>query len=144
MKRESLSAPTQPLHHQSRSGMLYHAGGTYYHNGVMDYPRMPITERNLGKFLTLRNFKSGTSTPELKFVCEQPIFRSKCSGSKKLRLLNQLTNLLHRDRLQCSLILFDAMIASALKKLLNTQSNFRKRVSVEGQRAQKYDRFLRG
>ena len=25
----------------------------------------------------------------------------------------------------------DAMIASALKKLLNTQSNFRKRVSVE-------------
>ena len=38
----------------------------------------------------------------------------------------------------------DAMTASALKELLNTQSNFRKRVSVEEQRAQKYDRFLRG
>ena len=36
------------------------------------------------------------------------------------------------------------MIASALKKLLNMQSNFRKRVSVEEQRAQKDDRFLRG
>ena len=31
--------------------------------------------------------------------------------------------------------LLDAMIASALKKLLNTQIHFRKRVSVEQQRA---------
>ena len=38
----------------------------------------------------------------------------------------------------------DAMIASALKKLLNTQIHFRKRVSVEEQRAEKHDRFLRG
>ena len=40
--------------------------------------------------------------------------------------------------------MLDAMFASALKKLLNTQIHFRKRVSVEEQRAQKYDRFLRG
>ena len=39
--------------------------------------------------------------------------------------------------------LLDAMIASALKKLL-TSVHFRKRVSVEEQRPQKYDRFLRG
>ena len=38
----------------------------------------------------------------------------------------------------------DAMIASALKKLVKTQSNFWNRVSVEEQRAQKQDRFLRG
>ena len=37
--------------------------------------------------------------------------------------------------------MLDAMIASALKKHLNTQSNFRKRVSVEEQRAQNSDRF---
>ena len=38
-----------------------------------------------------------------------------------------------------------AMIASALKELLNTQIHFRKKdVSVEEQRAQKHDRFLRG
>ena len=36
------------------------------------------------------------------------------------------------------------MIASALKKLINTQSTFRKRVIVEEQRAQNSDRFLRG
>ena len=40
--------------------------------------------------------------------------------------------------------MLDAMIASALKKLINTQSTFRKRVSVEEQRAQNDDRFLRG
>ena len=40
--------------------------------------------------------------------------------------------------------MLDALVASALKKPLNTQTNFRKRVSVEEQRAQKDDRFLRG
>ena len=40
--------------------------------------------------------------------------------------------------------MLDAIIASVLKKLLNTHVHFRRRVSVEEQRAQKYDRFLRG
>ena len=40
--------------------------------------------------------------------------------------------------------MLDAKIASALKKLINTQSNFWKRSSVEEQRAQSSDRFLRG
>ena len=36
------------------------------------------------------------------------------------------------------------VIACALKRLLDKHVHFRKRVSVEEQRAQKYDRFLRG
>ena len=40
--------------------------------------------------------------------------------------------------------MLDAMIASALKKLLNTQSNFWKRRSVDELRAQQHDRFQRG
>ena len=40
--------------------------------------------------------------------------------------------------------MLDAMIASALKKLLDKHVHFRRRVSVEEQRAQKYNRFLRG
>ena len=39
--------------------------------------------------------------------------------------------------------MLDAITASALKNLINTQSNFRKRVSVEEKRAQIFDRFLR-
>ena len=41
-------------------------------------------------------------------------------------------------------VVLDAMIASALKRLLDKHFHFRKRVSVEKQRAQKYDRFVRG
>ena len=40
--------------------------------------------------------------------------------------------------------MLDAMIASALKRLLDKRAHFRKRVSVEEQRAPKYDRFSRG
>ena len=39
--------------------------------------------------------------------------------------------------------MFDARIASALRKIISTTS-FRRGVSVEEQRAQKYNRFLRG
>ena len=40
--------------------------------------------------------------------------------------------------------MLDAVIAFAMKKILNTHVHFRKRVSVEEHRAQKHDRFLRG
>ena len=40
--------------------------------------------------------------------------------------------------------MLDAMIVSVLQKLLDRHVHFRRRVSVEEQRAQKYDRFLRG
>ena len=40
--------------------------------------------------------------------------------------------------------MLNAMIASALKRLLDKHVHFRKRVSVEEQRAQKYHRFLGG
>ena len=39
--------------------------------------------------------------------------------------------------------MLDEMTASALKRLLDKHVHFRKGVSVEEQRAQKYDRFLR-
>ena len=40
--------------------------------------------------------------------------------------------------------MLDAMIASALKKLFDNHTHIRKRVRVEWQRPQKYDRVLRG
>ena len=44
----------------------------------------------------------------------------------------------------CTFGMLDAMIASAEKRLLDKHIHFRKRVSIEEQRAQKHDRFLRG
>ena len=49
MKRESLNTSI-PLPHFHRSGILNHTGGTYSHSGMMDYPRIPISEMHLGKF----------------------------------------------------------------------------------------------
>ena len=100
-------------------------------------------------FFTLWNFKAGKSTSRLKFVQKQQILISQCSGSKKLRWQSRLTNLWHRDRLWgrtdfTDFEMLDAMIASALKRLLDKQILFRKRVSVEEQRAQNSDRFFSG
>ena len=50
MKRESLNTPIRSPHFESRSGRLSHTGGTYCHNGMVDYPRASIAELNLGKF----------------------------------------------------------------------------------------------
>ena len=48
VKRESLSSSTPtPRFNQ---GILSHTGGTYSFNGMMDYPRYPISEMHLGKF----------------------------------------------------------------------------------------------
>ena len=58
MKRESLTTPTQSHHFQSRNGMLSHTGGTYSHVGMMDYPRVQITEWNLRNFLDAMEFQS--------------------------------------------------------------------------------------
>ena len=58
MKRESLNTSVPSPHFQSRSGMLNHIGGTYSHNGMMDYPRIPFSEWNLGKFPDSMEFQS--------------------------------------------------------------------------------------
>ena len=85
----------------------------------------------------------------MRFVQEPPILRSQCTGSKKLRFAKSVDELLtSRSIVERTdfpdFDMLDAMIASALKKLLNTQIHFRKRASVEEQRAQNHERFSRG
>ena len=58
MKSESLNTPTQSPHFQSRSGMLNHTGGTYSRDGMMDYPRLPFSEWNLGTMLDSMDFRT--------------------------------------------------------------------------------------
>ena len=58
MKRESLNTSVLSPHFQSRSGMLNHIGGIYSHHGMMDYPRIPVLEWNLGKFPDPVEFQS--------------------------------------------------------------------------------------
>ena len=92
--------------------------------------------------MTQWNFKAGSLTSRLKFVCEKPNLKSLCCGSKKDELVTSRSVTGQHNFPDFDML--TAMIASALKKLINTQSTFRKRVSVEEQRAQNSDRFLRG
>ena len=74
--------------------------GVFDQCGGIDYPEIFLL-RNwiLENFLTLWNFKAGKSTSGLRFDKEQPILRSPCTASKKLRLQSKLTIFWRRDRL---------------------------------------------
>ena len=43
---------------QSGGGLLNHTGGTYSHVGMIDYPRIPISELHLTKFPDFMEFQS--------------------------------------------------------------------------------------
>ena len=76
-RKESLETVGDPLQ--------VHLGGTYSHNGMMDYPKFQTSELRLGKFPDSMDFKGGKSISRLKYVRNQQILISQCTGSKKLR-----------------------------------------------------------
>ena len=81
-----------------------------WRNGILEF------------FMTLWNFKAGKEASELRFVYEQQILMSQCTGSKKLRWQSQITTsrliVWRTDFTDFDML--DAMIAFALK-ILNTQ-----------------------
>ena len=150
MKRESLTTPTQSPQFQSRSGILDRASGTYSHVGMMAYSRFSNLGNASRKFSRLYGISklesqlqdwkvcSKSADPHLTMHWIQEVEVAKSIDEfVTSRSFTGQPNFLDFD-------MFDAMIASALKKLINTQSTFRKRVSVEKQRAQNSDRFSRG
>ena len=115
---------------------------------MMDYPRFQISEMHIGK-----------SPDSMKLYGWKVDFKTEvCSKSADPQLTMQWIKEVEMatsiDDLMASRSntgrtdfpdydMLDAMIASVYKKLLR-HVHFRKRASVEEQRAQKYDRFLRG
>ena len=61
MKREPLNTSVPLLHFQSEGGTLNRTGGTCSHSGMMDYPRLPISEMHTGKFPDSMEFQSWKS-----------------------------------------------------------------------------------
>ena len=82
--------------------------------GMIDYPRFP--EMHVGKFPDSMEFQSWK--------------------------VNFASDYRRRNFSDCDML--DAMIASTLTRLLDKHIHFRRRVSVEEQLDQKYDRFQRG
>ena len=97
---------------------------------------------------TLWNSSDGMTTSKLKHVQKQPIFvhYAEVQEVETAKSFDELMT----SRSIVGRIDFpdydssDAMIVSSLKKLFEKHVHFRRRVSVEERRAQKYNRFLRG
>ena len=115
----------------------------------LDDTRFPFSEVHLGKFpdslefpIWKVNFKtevrSKSADPHLTMQWIKEV-----ETAKSIDELVTSRSILERTDFP-DYNMLDAIIASALKKLLNTHVHFRKRVSVEEGRAQKYNRFLRG
>ena len=136
MKRESLNTPIQPSHCQSRSGVLDHTSGTYSHVGMMNYPRFPIKDS-----MEFQGWKLNFRTEVCMRTAEAQVTMM---WIKEVEVAKSIDELVTLRSVTGDDDMLDAMIASALKNLINTQSTFRTRVSVEEQRAQNSDRFLRG
>ena len=126
--------------------MLNHTGGIYSHNVMMDYPRIPITERNLGTFSGSMEFQSWKVNfrTEVRLKTAYPqvtmLWITEVEIAKSIDELITSRSFVGRTDFP-DFDMIDAMIASALKILLDKHVDFWKRASVEEQRVQKYDRF---
>ena len=115
----------------------------------MDNPRFPISEMHLREFLDSLEFQSwkvNIKTEVRSKTAEAHLtthwIKEEVGIAKSVSdLMTSRSTTGRKDFPDYDVL--DAMIASALKKLL-THVHFQRRVSDEEQRAQKDDRFLRG
>ena len=115
---------------QSGGGLLNHTGGPYSHSGMMDYPRFQISEMHLGKLPDSMEFqswkvnfktevcsKSGDPHLTMQWIREVEIAKS-IDDLMTPQLITVRTDFPDNG-------MIDAMIASALKKII-TSVHFRK------------------
>ena len=116
---------------------------------MIDYSRSPISELHLGKFTTCTEFQSWKVNLKTEVCSKTADPHVTMHWVKEVEIAKSIDDLMTSRSIVgrtefTDYDLLDAMNASALKKLLDRHVYFRRRVSVEEQRAQRYDRFLRG
>ena len=114
---------------------------------MMYYLRHQISELNFGKFPDSVGFQCWRVNIRTE-VCENTpwpqLTMSWINGAEIAKSTDDLmTSQSTQGKDFPDFEMLDAKIASALRKIISS-SNFNKRVSVEEQRGQKHDRFLRG
>ena len=110
---------------------------------MMDHPRLPILEMHLGKFTESLEFQSWKVNFKPEVFAKSVFPHIILHWIKEVEIEKSIDDLVTSQSITADYDMLDAMIASALKKLL-MHVHFRKRTSVEEQRAQTDDRFLRG
>ena len=115
---------------------------------MMDYPRFLSSEMHLGIFSDSMEFQSWKVNFKTEVCSKTADPHLTMHWIKEVEIAKSIDELMTsrsmvRRRDFPDYDMLDATMASAFKKLLNRHVQFRRRVSVEEQRAQKYDRFLR-
>ena len=148
MRRDAQSS-TKPNPNQEKvQRPLYHTGGTYSHNGVMDYPRYSILEMHLGKFPDSVEFQSWKVNFKTEVCANSQFPHITMHWIKEVEIAKSIDDLMMSQSIEgrrdfSDFEVLDARIASALRKIIFNTS-VKRRVSVEELRAQKQYRFLQG
>ena len=148
MREPQNSSKTVPCF-QRGAGVFDHTGGTYPHGGVVGYPKFPVSEMHLGEFpefVEFQSWKVNFKTEVCSKTADPHLTMQWIKGVEIAKSPEELltSRSLAGRRGFPDYDMLDAMIPSASKKLLDRHVRFRRRVSVEELRAQKYDWFLRG
>ena len=123
-----------------------HAERIYLQSCMIELPRNQFSTCISINSLTLLDSSVGRRSSRPKYALVQGISLTRCCGSKKKRWPNQWTISRRRSQLEglCSRIfeVLDAKTASSLKRIIS-KPFFNRRLSLEEQKAQTQDRFLR-
>ena len=123
------------------------SGGDSLKNYGADQQRLQISDLHFDKFPTPATFACWKIRFKTEVCSCSQILRKLCKGSKKWRWLIQwmIKNLRHQQEVisMPNFEVLDARIASALNKIIHN-SHFKRRISLEEQKALKLYRFLRG
>ena len=122
-------------------------GGTYSQNCTMETPRCVFSELHFGKFPDLDDFQCSRVNSKTAVCVNTSTLELTVSWFNEVEMVGSIDDLMTSQSMKRMSFLdfemLDARIASALKRIISNTS-CRKRVSVEEQRAQKYNRFSRG
>ena len=123
------------------------SGGDFSNNYGADQQRLQISDLHFGKFHTSATFDCWKMRFKTE-VCTCSQFPSEAmQWIKEVEMVDSVDDLKSSSSIRGismpNFEVFDARIASALNKIIHN-SHFQRRISLEEQKVQKQDRFLRG
>ena len=130
-RREQQNSSTRVPRFKREGGLLLnHTGGTYSHGGMIDYTKVPISERHLGKFpdsVEFQSWKVNFKTEICSKSADPHVTVHWIKEDEKAKSSDELVtsrSILGRKYFP-DYDMLDAMTASALTKLLDKNIHFR-------------------
>ena len=128
--------------------LLHRTGGTYSQNEMEEKPRNQISELHFVEFPDSSDFQCWKVNFKTEVCSNSGYLTIAMLGIKEEEIAKSVDDLLTSQSIEGrdfpDLKMLDAKIAFAFKRIYISRQQFRRRVCVEEQTAQKYDRIPRG